>query len=283
MTLRRKSPVASALLRFALAAAAFVIALAAASTARAAGTVKAEKTTIQEVEGQWKVKLQIDYGSMPEMAFIATNFSFEQVVLYERALTDESGDKPVVNKKQLQNQPPTVIPMEIGFGDGSGKIFKTTNYNFNLRRDRGFEAGEYILIIKKADGGQQLGQKIRLTLNGDNPVINRKSISFGDDKGKVESDPNKVKSKSVEEQKDIEREKAENAAAGDGSGSSSDSSSSSSSGDAPPAVEPKQGGCGCRVDATEAPVRLPWVAAGLLVSAFGARRLRRRVGHTAPL
>jgi hypothetical protein len=104
---------------------------------------------------------------------------------YERALTEASPDKPELVKKSLVNQQPINESMDVGFGDGSGKTFKGTKFDFVIRRDRGFEAGEYKLTIKKADGGQTMGQPIRLVLNGDNPVIDRRPISFvGDKAGK---------------------------------------------------------------------------------------------------
>jgi hypothetical protein len=166
----------------------FVAALALVGLPRAAyalGSVKAEKTTLEEVDGRWKLKMTIDHGSVPDIAFVPMLFSFEQTMHYERALTEASPDKPELIKKSLVNQQPINESMDVGFGDGSGKTFKGTKFDFVIRRDRGFEAGEYKLTIKKADGGQTMGQPIRLVLNGENPVIDRRPISFvGDKAGK---------------------------------------------------------------------------------------------------
>lgn len=259
--------------RWALAALVVLTSVALSSLASAAGSVKPESSALKEEDGKWKLKLTIDYGGTPELQFIPMTFAFEQVVLYERALTDESGDKPVVTKKQLQNQPPMIESMEVGFSDGTGKMFKVTKFNFVIRRDRGFEAGEYMLTIKKADGGQQIGQKLRITLNGDNPVINRKSITFVDDKGK--DDPSKVKSKADPGAYDKKDDKKDDAGSSDSPPASSDGGASA---EPPPAVEPKQGGCGCRVAGEErAPSSAPGsAAAGLLLAAALAARRRRR-------
>jgi MYXO-CTERM domain-containing protein len=252
--------------RWALAAIVLTSCLALTSLAAAAGSIKPESSTLKEEDGKWKLKLTIDYGGTPEIQFIPMNFSFEQVVLYERALTDEGGDKPVITKRQLQNQPPIIESMDVGFSDGTGKMFKVTKFNFVIRRDRHFEAGEYMLTVKKADGGQQIGQKIRLTLNGDNPVINRKSITFVDDKGK--EDPSKVKSKADPGAYD----KKDEPASSDSAPASSDSGSSA---EPPPAVEPKQGGCGCRV-AGEAPAGTGAALAAFLALSGGVALRRRR-------
>ena len=49
---------------------------------------------------------------------------------------------------------------------------------FVIRRDHGFEAGEYDLKIKREDDGVQMGQTIHLILKGDNPVVDRRSMTF---------------------------------------------------------------------------------------------------------
>lgn len=209
-------------------------------TASAFGTVKVEGgTTLKEVDGRWKLKLVVDYGSMPDINFVPTHFSFQMQTLYERSLTDEGGEKPVITKKSLQNQQPIIESMDIGFSDGTGKTFKVTKFNFVIRRDRGFEAGEYSLQLKRADDGANIGQKIRVILEGDNPIVDRRSISFVGGK-----EPKK------DEKKEAPKEAAPSDEAGAPSGEAAPSDAAPSDAapvDAPPPVEPKQGGCGCRV------------------------------------
>lgn len=235
-------------------------------------SAKPESATLTEVDGKWKLILNFDYGKEPELQFISMRFSFEQVTLFERAITDESGDKPVLTKKALVNQPPIIESMDVGFSDGTGKLFKTTKFNFLIRRDRGFEAGEYQLTIKKVDNDEQFA-KVKLTLNGDNPIINRKSINFVDDKGK-NNDASKVKSKS------------DPGASSDSDGSKDDPSGdtkpagddgSTPSGDVPP-VDPKKGGCGCEIVGSNTGTGSMIVGLGLMAAAFARRRanLKRR-------
>lgn len=248
-----------------------------ARVASAAGSVTAQSTTLKEEDGRWKMTLTIDYGGTPELQFIPMNFHFEQVVLYERALTDEGGDKPVLTKKQLSNQTPKIESMDVGFSDGTGKVFKKTKFNFVIRRDREFEAGEYMVTVKKADGNQQIGRKFRIILNGDNPVINRKSITFVDDKGKDSTDPTKVKSKS---DPSAYKDSGDSDASSDSSGSSDSSSDSDASAEPPPAVEPKQGGCGCRV-AGERSVGSAAGLGALALAGIALLRRRRRASERA--
>lgn len=237
-------------------------------TASAFGSVKVEGgTTLKEVDGRWKLKLVVDYGSMPDINFVPTHFSFQMQTLYERSLTDEGGDKPVITKKSLQNQQPIIESMDIGFSDGTGKTFKVTKFNFVIRRDRGFEAGEYSLQLKRADDGANIGQKIRIVLEGDNPIVDRRSISFVGGK-----EPKK------DEKKDAPKEAAPSGEGDAPSGEAPPSELAPSDAapvDAPPPVEPKQGGCGCRVAGAPSEGSAG-LGVALGVGLAGAARLRRR-------
>src|ERR1700730_10187394 len=111
--------------------------------------------------------MTIDYGSVPQIPHVPVIFSFQPTVLYERALLDKTGDKPQLNRIPLSNQQTINEGMDIGFADASGKVFKITKFDFVIKRDHGFEAGEYDLKIKREDDGVQLGQTLKLTLKGD--------------------------------------------------------------------------------------------------------------------
>src|SRR6185369_15576207 len=119
-------------------------------------------------------------------------------VLYERSLTDKSPEKPVLTRMPLQNQQPINESMDVGFSDASGKIFKVTKFDFVIRREHGFEAGEYDLKIKRTDDGVQMGQTIRIILKGDNPVVDRRAIVFAGD-GKKKPDEKKADAKKDEQ------------------------------------------------------------------------------------
>jgi MYXO-CTERM domain-containing protein len=189
-------------------------------------------------------------------------FSFTPVVLYERALTDKSPEKPVVNRMPLSNQQGINESMDVGFSDASGKVFKVTKFDFVIRRDHGFEAGEYDLKIKRQDDGGQMGQTIHLVLKGDNPIVDRRAIVFAGDKPKSKKvDPDKTEEKKDEGKKDEEKKDE---------GEKKDEEKKD--GADVPKVPPKQGGCGCEVAGDPAsPTRALW-ALGLAALVAGRRR-----------
>src|SRR5215468_9126262 len=152
--------------------------------ALAAGTVTLSSRELVEEDGKWKLKMSIDFGGVPNLPHVPMIFGFTPTVLYERALTDKSPEKPVLNRMPLSNQQTINESMDVGFSDGTGKIFKITKFDFIIRRDHGFEAGEYDLKIKREDDGVQMGQVIHLVLKGDNPVVDRRAIIFAGDKPK---------------------------------------------------------------------------------------------------
>ncbi|WP_155798541.1 MYXO-CTERM sorting domain-containing protein [Sorangium cellulosum] len=245
-----------------------------ATAAHAAGTVTLADRSPKEDGGRWKLKMTINYGGTPHLGHIPMLFSFTPTVHYERALTDQSPEKPILNKIPLQNQQAINESMDVGFSDGSGKVFSITKFDFVLRRDRGFEAGEYELVIKRASDGVQMGQKQRITLQGENEVIDRRAIVFTGEKKKKDTSAGKADAEKGDEpatEEDAASEPASDAAEADAP------SGDALPDEAPPPVDPKQGGCGCRLAPAEAatPLALPLVALGA-AAAFARRRRARR-------
>jgi hypothetical protein len=144
--------------------------------AAAYGTYRLRSTEANEAGGQWHIYLRIDLPNAPSLPHMPMKFSFTLLTEYERALTDGSKD-PVLNRIPMQNQLPKIESLDVDFADGTGKIFKTTNYDFSLTRARGYEAGEWKMQVKTSDG-QDVGTPQTVTLHGDNPVVDRRSISF---------------------------------------------------------------------------------------------------------
>jgi MYXO-CTERM domain-containing protein len=232
--------------------------------ALAAGTVSLSTREPQEDDGKWKLKMSIDYGSIPQLPHVPMIFSFTPTVLYERALTDKSPEKPVVNRMPLSNQQTINESMDVGFSDGTGKVFKVTKFDFVIRRDHGFEAGEYDLKIKREDDGVQMGQTIRLILKGDNPVVDRRAIVFAGDKPKSKKGGADKPAEKGDEKKDEPAAAEKKADEGE-----------EKKGDDVPKVPPKQGGCGCKVAGEDdGPRGAALVVVGAIVA--GAARRRRR-------
>ncbi|WP_437643895.1 MYXO-CTERM sorting domain-containing protein [Sorangium sp. So ce362] len=245
-----------------------------ATAAHAAGTVTIADRAPKEDGGRWKLKMTINYGGTPHLSHIPMLFSFTPTVHYERALTDQSPEKPILNRIPLQNQQSINESMDVGFSDGSGKVFSITKFDFVLRRDRGFEAGEYDLVIKRASDGVQMGQRQKITLKGDNEIIDRRAIVFTGEKKKKD----KADSAGAETEKSdgAEEEQASDAEpASDPAEAPSDAEIPPD--EAPPPVSPKQGGCGCRLSPEEVstPLALPLVALGAAAALARRRRARR--------
>lgn len=154
----------------------FALVLTLSSSARAAGTFKLKQNDATEVSGAWHIYVKIELPKAPPMAHQPLRFVFTKTMVYERSLIDGKSE-PVVNRTTLTGQNPQVESLDVDFADASGKIYKGTNFDFGLKRDRGFEAGEYKMQLRTPDG-TDIGTAATLTLKGDNPVVDRRSIAF---------------------------------------------------------------------------------------------------------
>jgi hypothetical protein len=95
----------------------------------------------------------------------------------------EKGKEPVLNKMRVDTPAVQVVGMDVDFADPTGKVFKSTYFEFDLARKNGyFEAGEYICTLTGPDGEVGVGQKI--TLKGENPVVYRGAMDFTGSDGK---------------------------------------------------------------------------------------------------
>jgi MYXO-CTERM domain-containing protein len=266
-------------LRVLLAALVVLAAVLRVSPASAAGTVQIKNLQPEEVDGRWKLNMQIDYGAVPHLNHIPMIFQFEMTTLYERALTDQGGDKPQLVRKPLSNQSPINESMDVGFSDGSGKTFKITKFDFVVRRDRGFEAGEYTLKIKRAGDGVAVGTPQKITLKGDNPIVDRRAIVFSGEKKKPEGAKTQEGDKASASDKAADKGTStdpEKDAPADNSPAENDPAPETvEPGGGVPPTPPRQGGCGCRV-AGDAGAPAPLVLLGLAAGLASLRLVRRR-------
>jgi hypothetical protein len=237
--------------------------------AYAGGTVSVTNLSPTESNGRWKFVMSINYGSTPHIGHVPMIFTFTPTVLYERALTDQSGDRPILNRIPLQNQQTINESMDVAFSNAEGKIFATTKFDFSLSRDRGFEAGEYKLEIKREDDGARMGNVMTIKLIGDNPIVDRRAITFAGEKKKEKKADDAAKTDG-EKKADAPAEPAAEPAAEPGAATDAEGAS------APPPVPPKQGGCGCRVIASSSDDGLQALAALALGAGIVMRRARRR-------
>lgn len=168
-----RSRIPAALLAF---AAVLALVFTFARDARAAGAFKLKSPEVNEVSGGWHIYVSLDLPKAPLTAHQTMKFHFTKTVAYERSLVDGRSE-PVNNRQVLQNQSPSIESLDVGFGDATGKIFKSTRFDFTLTRTRGYEAGEYKVEVKTSDG-VTIGSPQNLVLKGDNPVVDRRSIAF---------------------------------------------------------------------------------------------------------
>jgi MYXO-CTERM domain-containing protein len=232
--------------------------------ARAGGTVSVTDLQPKEEDGRWKLKMTMNYGGVPATAHVPMLFTFTLTVLYERTLLDKTGDKPQLTKQSMANQPPINESMDVGFSDASGKLFNITKFDFVIRRDHGFEAGEYSLKITRSNDGVQMGQPMRLILQGDNVIVDRRAMVFSGEKKPKKADA------ADGEKKDPPSNDAASPEPPAGEGPNDGPPV-----ETPPPVTPKQGGCGCRVAEAADPTGA-FALALMGLAAITLRRSRRR-------
>jgi len=77
----------------------------------------------------------------------------------------------------IDTPPKQIVSLDVDFADASGKVFRSTYFEFDLQRASGyFEAGEYLMTLEGPDG--EVGAAQRLTLKGDNPPVYRGAMVF---------------------------------------------------------------------------------------------------------
>jgi len=160
-----------------------LVALLAPARASAAGSFKLKSTEVQEVSGAWHVWVTIELPKPPATPHMPMKFLFTKTAVYERSLVDNHKD-PVLNRMSVNGQNPSVESLDVDFADARGKIFKITRFDFGLTRTRGYEAGEYKMQVHTADG-MDVGGSQTIVLKGENPVVDRRSITFNAKDGHI--------------------------------------------------------------------------------------------------
>ena len=221
-----------------------------ASSAMAAGRVQWKSKSIKPMSDNksWRVEITIYLPKAPDTAHIPMKFEFEPLSYFERSMVD--GDKVVERKVPLTNVQPIIESVDVGFLDaGSGKVESRTRFSFKVTRAHGFEAGEYMVKIKDSRSGATIGTAARVTFDGENEIIDRRSIVFTGGEGKK-----KKKSDAADgDKKEGEDAESEGSESGEASGDEPEGEPASGIaddeglGDEPESIEEKPGGCGCRV------------------------------------
>jgi MYXO-CTERM domain-containing protein len=158
-----------------------------AESAAAANRIVWKKTKLNEEDKSWKIALEVHLDRAPDVAHMPVRFTFTAKTYFERALVD-GRKEPVTRQVPLEHQQPIVESVDVGFLDpGTGKTAPRTRFSFAVTRDRGFEAGQYEVEVTDARSGKELGAKTTLVLDGENEVIDRRSMVF-DEKPKPKAE-----------------------------------------------------------------------------------------------
>jgi MYXO-CTERM domain-containing protein len=246
-----------------------------AATALAAGRIDWKSKTFKErSDKSWLLELAIYLPRSPDVAYVPMKFEFQPEVYYERSLLD-GHDGPVDRKVPLENRQPLIESVDVGFMDqATTKIESRTRFSFKVKRDLGYEAGEYKVTVRDTRNGQVVGSATTIIFDGENEIIDRRAMVFSGEKKKDKKPDEKKaaadddkKSDAADSDSDKQDAKSDDDAkpAGDNSG-----------GDKPPPVEKKSGGCGCRLPSHAPSSGLELAAPLALALAFGARRRKRR-------
>ncbi len=245
----------------------FALSLSLASpSALAAGSIKPARTELTEISGGWKVFLEVKLGKKPATPHQPFRFIFKRTVLYETYLDDAHGDAEQQRKIPTPDAADQIESVDVGFSDAKGQIWDTTKFDFTIRRDRGYEAGEYKVEVRDSDN-RPVGTSFTIKLQGKNPVVDRRAIVMADPKRKEKP---KDDAKAADPPKDAPKDDAKPEAAPKTDDDAKAAAAKSAA--PPPPVEPKKSGCGCEIPAPSSPAGIVAVAVGL--SALAARRRR---------
>lgn len=239
--------------RFVLVVCQLAVLLLCTSSALAAGRVEWKSTSNKEREDKsWRLDVAIFMPKPPDVPHVSMKFEFQPTAYYARDMTD--GDKLVEHTVPLSDRQSLIESVDVGFLDsGSGKIEARTRFSFKVTRAHGYEAGEYKVTIRDTRNGQVVGTPQTLKFRGENETIDRRAMVFAS-KGDKKKDEKKAAGDSGGDKPKDEGEKksdapADEAPKAEAPGAEDDKPDAAATQDdnAPPPVEGKPGGCGCKV------------------------------------
>ena len=191
----------------------------------------------------WRLEITVSLSRAPDFANMPVKFEFLPTVFFDRSLVD--GDKEVVNDVPLVGRQPMVEAVEMGFLDPrTAEIQKRTRFSFKLRRDRGYDAGRYRVTIRDGRNGQILGQPANITLEGQNELVDRRTMDFSSKPKKKEKKEEKTE-EAPPDQDSTTADDAEDSSTEPAAGTE-DYDSYGDEEDEPGEIKEKPGACGCR-------------------------------------
>lgn len=243
-----------------------------AAPAAAGGKIVWKRTKLEELDKSWKIAIEVHLDKAPDVAHMPVRFTFTALSYYERALVDGRKD-PVIRQVPLEHQQPIVESVDVGFLDpGTGKTANRTRFTFQITRDRGFEAGTYEVQVTDARSGKELGGEATLTLDGENDVVDRRTMVFDDQKSKPKKSATETKAAASSER---ELTPEDDAYWAGGAKPPAEKESALP----PPAHMRDKPGCGCRL-AGQTSAAPGWALGALGLGSFVRRRRAARARAT---
>jgi MYXO-CTERM domain-containing protein len=262
----------AAWLRSALAVLVGLLVLSVALPAVAAGRVVWKEKTVKERTSNesWLLQMEIHLPRVPDIAHKSMKFEFVQQSEFERSLVD-GHEGPQTRTIPLTNQQAIIESQIVGFMDsGSGQVQARTRFSFKVTRAHGYRAGVWKVTIKDGDSGQTIGTSTQMTLQGENEIVDRRSIVFQGNDRKKKDDKAKESPESGEgaDEAPSETDPADEPPMGD------EPTAAEDEGQVPPSVEEKPGG-GCHHSPHDTPLGWPLLLLGV-VGFLVVRRSRPR-------
>jgi len=253
--------------RFVLALLQLALVLLCSGSALAAGRIEWKSSAVKEREDKsWRLEVAIYMPRAPDVAHVPMKFEFQPTAYYARDMTD--GDKLVEHTVPLTDRQSLIESVDVGFMDsGSGKIEARTRFSFKVTRAHGYEAGEYKVTIRDTRDGKMIGTAQTLKFQGENETIDRRAMVFASKDDKKKKEEKKAEADKPAEEKQgtaAEETPKEDAPVAE------EKPEPTTDDNAPPPVEGKPGGCGCKLAGGEqgstTAVALSLLGLGLLVS-----------------
>ncbi len=130
---------------------------------------------IENAQNSWPgaMRIRLDPPANPPEMFL--RFEFVQVSETERDLID--GDQLISRRIPIEQVQPLVESLVVSFVDpATQRVLPDTTVNLALPRAHGFSAGEYRVTVRNANA-QPLGSSVTLRFEGNNPVVDRRSMA----------------------------------------------------------------------------------------------------------
>jgi MYXO-CTERM domain-containing protein len=204
--------------------------------ALAGGTVTPAKSQLEDSGSGWKLLVTLKLDKKPPSPHQTYRFLFKPTVIYETFMDDTKPGEQTRRLPQDKSVDALVESLDVGFADAKGDVWTSTKFDFTIRRDRGFQSGEYKVEVKDSDG-RTVGRPFTLVLGGKNEMIDRRAMVFAGEKKKKAPPP--------EDKPPVKDEKPADAAPAEPAAPKPPEDKPAAA--PPPEIKQKPGGCGCEV------------------------------------